>query len=82
MDFKSLSDDEIAVLAEEIPVMNVGKTVSDVLIDASVVSSKGESRRLIQNGGVSIDGVKITEDVLIDAVSLVKKGKNTFILVK
>ena len=82
MDVKALSDDEIAVLAEEIPVVNVGKTVSDVLIAANVVSSKGESRRLIQNGGISIDGIKITEDVLVETVSLIKKGKNTFILVK
>ncbi|RYX78778.1 tyrosine--tRNA ligase [bacterium] len=82
MEFMALSDEEIIVLANEIPVVTVGQTISDALIAAGIVSSKGESRRLIQNGGVSVNGSKITEDIPIETLSLIKKGKNTFILAK
>lgn len=35
--------------------------VADLLVQAGLVASKGEARRLIQGGGVSIDGVKVAD---------------------
>ncbi len=36
-------------------------TVLDVLVATGLASSRGEARRLIEGGGVSVDGVKVTE---------------------
>ena len=79
---ESLSNDEIDLLAAEIPVAATQQQVSAVLVASGAATSNGEVRRLIQNNAVAINGQKITEDVTIDSVSLVKKGKNSFVLVR
>lgn len=68
-------------LAGEIPVVSE-QTVINALVEARLASSNGEARRLIQGGAISINGQKITEDSTITATSLVKKGKNAFVLVQ
>jgi tyrosyl-tRNA synthetase len=80
-DFSSLSDTDIIDLAQEIPVAEQGSFV-EVLVSAGMAKSNGEARRLIQSGAVSVNGDKITEDRVIDHPCLVKKGKNSFVLVK
>jgi len=52
------------------------------LVEAGVASSNGEARRLIEGGAVSINGEKISEDTTVEATALLKKGKNSFILVR
>ena len=79
---ESLSNDEIDLLAAEIPVAATQQQVSAVLVASGAATSNGEVRRLIQNNAIAINGQKITEDVTIDSVSLVKKGKNSFVLVR
>ena len=81
-DFSSLTSDDLTVLAQEIPSVEVGVWVIDALVDKKVASSKGEARRLIGNGAISVNGLKITEDQQINAPSLIKKGKNSFIVAK
>lgn len=81
-DFASLQDDDIDALAAEIPTVTAGKSVIEVLVEAGVTASNGEARRLIGGGGVSVNGEKITDDTIIDTRSLVKKGKNSFVLVR
>lgn len=81
-DFSSLTSDDLAVLAQEIPSVEVGVWVIDALVDKKVASSKGEARRLIGNGAISVNGLKITEDQQINTLSLIKKGKNSFIVAK
>lgn len=76
-----LDQDEINLLAKEIPEISFGN-LSDELVKKELVSSKGEFRRLLESGAISVNGQKITEDIEIDKISLVKKGKNTFILVR
>lgn len=59
--------------------------IIDLMVLAKICKSKGEARRLIQGGGVSVDDVKI-EDVLQDADQdkiaqdgiIIKKGKKVF----
>ena len=48
-DFSSLTSDDLTVLAQEIPSVEVGVWVIDALVDKKVASSKGEARRLIGN---------------------------------
>ena len=65
-----LTDDQIGLL--------------DLMSKGGLISSNGEGRRLIQQGGVSVDGekvtnpaLKITKDALTNGV-VVKKGKKVF----
>ena len=53
-----------------------GKGILDVLVELNFVASKGEAKRLIQGGGVKVDGEKIadmgytfnfTENVILQA---------------
>lgn len=80
--FADLQPEDMDVLAHEIPVVGLGTSVIDALTEASLVSSNGEARRLIDSGAVSVNGQKITEDQRIEAVSLIKKGKNSFVLAR
>ena len=65
-------------------IVNGGVGLLDALVLAKVIPSKGEGRRLIQQGGIFVDNVKI-EDVnavltneMLDAGTVVRKGKKTF----
>ena len=81
-DFKSLNDADLDMLAREIPVAQTGISVIETLVNSSVSSSNGEARRLITSGAISVNGEKINEDRIIDSTSLIKKGKNNFVLVR
>ncbi len=80
--FESLSQTDIDLLAGEIPTATHGATVVDLLEGSGLVASKGEARRLILGGAISVDGEKILDDKVIDHPSLIKKGKNSFLLVR
>ena len=56
--------------------------IVDVLAHTGMVTSKGEARRLIQGGGVSIDGEKISDisqTVDISNPRIIKVGKRKFL---
>lgn len=70
--------------------LDAGKDILTMLVDTKLAASRGEARRLVQQGGVSVNGEKVTE---IDAtfttanyndegVILIKKGKKAFHQVK
>ena len=79
-----LDDDELKLLAVEIPTVELqdGLTLIDVLAASGIASSKSEARRLIQGNAVLINGVKAKDDLTIEKVSLIKKGRNQFALVR
>lgn len=77
----SLRDEDINALAAEIPDVDT-ETVVEALVLAGIASSNGEARRLISGGAISVNGEKITEDKQLDQLSLIKKGKNSFVLVQ
>ena len=59
--------------------------ILDVMVKAGLAKSKGEARRLIDQGGVSVDdvkvdsiGYKITKAQLESAPIIIKKGKKIF----
>ena len=80
--FSDLSSEDLDLLAAEIPTAGVGASVVDLLADNGLAASKGEARRLILGGAVSVNGEKILDDKTVDQPSLVKKGKNSFLLVR
>jgi tyrosyl-tRNA synthetase len=81
-DFASLNAGDLDALAAEIPVAQAGQSIVEVLVETGVATSNGEARRLIAGGAVTIGGVKVAEDTVIDSSNLVKKGKNNFVLVR
>ncbi len=81
-DFTELSDQEIEVLAGEIPTANQGQSIVEILVNTGASASNGEARRLLTAGAVTVNGEKVAEDKTIDGRSLLKKGKNSFILVR
>ena len=71
-------------IPDEIPEFNseVEKlTIIDLITTINFAPSKGEARRLIQQGGVSIDGEKITDiyqEIIFDSEKVLKVGKRKF----
>lgn len=80
-DFRQLSDDDLDALAQEIPRVDVGVGVIEALVVSGAVSSNGEAKRLLKSGAISLNGEKLTEDQAVNTTSLLKKGKNTFVLI-
>jgi len=76
-----LSDDDLDALANEIPRVDVGVGVIEALVVSGAVSSNGEAKRLLKSGAISLNGEKIAEDQAVNTTSLLKKGKNTFVLI-
>ncbi len=63
-----------------------GINILDLLVKSGLAPSKGEARRLVQQGGVSIDGNKIGDVMYIvdksifnDGKIVLKKGKKVFL---
>ena len=81
-DVASLTPEDVEALAAEIPTVAAGKTVVEALVEARVAASNGEARRLIMGGGVSMNGEKLTDDMVLESRALLKKGKNSFVLVR
>lgn len=82
LNIADLSETDMNVLTQELPTVTSGKNLVDMLVESKVAASNGEARRLIQNGGISIDAQKVSEDTVVNGPALIKKGKNTFVVVK
>jgi len=66
-----------------------GIAILDLLVNVKFIPSKGEGRRLIQQGGLSVDNEKvtgidlvITKDSFNDGKIVVKKGKKSFLKIE
>jgi tyrosyl-tRNA synthetase len=81
-EFSSLSESDLDELAQEIPTLDMGGSLIDALVGADIAGSNGEAKRLIDGSAISLNGQKITENVTLTEKSLLKKGKNTFILIR
>ena len=83
--FSGKGDDSNMPTTElEADVVGDGMNIVDLMIACSLATSKGEIKRLIQQGGVSLDGEKVTSfDLVVPADALkagvkIKKGKKIF----
>ena len=81
-DVRELSTDGLKLLSDTIPTAKKGSTAVEILVSTDIAKSNGEAMRLIKGNAVSVNDEKISEDHKITDLSLVKKGKNQFILVK
>ncbi|MGH7714128.1 MAG: tyrosine--tRNA ligase [Gemmatimonadaceae bacterium] len=88
-DPRQLSADALRVLREEIPFLDLGSeappnaiSVIDLLVRMGLAPSKGEARRQIQQGGVSVNGRRLgneefqvsREEAILGGYFLVRKG--------
>ena len=90
--FTDLTSNEIKELfsTEEVKEIELNKTLTDLLIDMKVASSKREAREFINGNAISINGVKETNpEVIIDSKFLldntyiiIKRGKKAYYLAK
>ena len=92
---KKLDEETLLAVFDGVPTFEVskdvvlGKKLMDVLTDdAAVFASKGEMRKLIQNGGFAVNKEKVAdlelaleaESLLNDKYLLVQKGKKNYFL--
>jgi tyrosyl-tRNA synthetase len=72
---------------EEISVVSQTYKLADLLLQTNLAASKGEARRLVEQGGVKIDGEKVSNaqtDLEINASRefLIQVGKRKFLKIK
>ena len=72
----------------EIENIGEGMNILDLLTVTNLAPSKGEARRLVQQGGISVNGEKIADTAhmvtgadFTDGECIVKKGKKVFLKV-
>ena len=81
-DLSSLTGEEIAEMGKYLAKGQMGTQLFDILVKTGLASSKTEARKLTQGNAISINGVKVTDDTVIDQIAIVKRGKNKFAVVK
>jgi tyrosyl-tRNA synthetase len=84
-DLRSLDAATLASALRELPnaELAAGTPVVHALVETGLVTSLGEARRAIAQGGVSVDGVKVQDDYALvrgslpGGVSVLRRGKKT-----
>jgi tyrosyl-tRNA synthetase len=56
-----------------------GATVAEFLVANNLAASKGEARRLVQQGGVSVDGTRITDASTLAVAGVWRVGPRRFV---
>ncbi len=79
------SDNMPSTQLTESDLTDEGINIIDTMVKASLVASRGEARRLIEQGGVSVDDVKVTAPQYMIPIAdfdkgfvIIKKGKKVF----
>ena len=81
-ELSDLTTDELDLLAKSFPTATKGAQLLDILVETGLASSKGEGRKLLSGNAISINGTKITEDQPVTELSLIKRGKNKFAIIR
>lgn len=80
--FAEFTADEIAEFAEYLPVVSQGTNLVDALVETGLADSKKKAREFIAQGAISINGTKIQEEIDLNQIAIIKKGKNKFAITK
>lgn len=83
-DFLDLNKTGKDSLAQELPLVKVGKSLAETLVAAGLATSNSEANRFVTAGSVSINGQKIVGE-MVDfqpGKNLLKRGKNSFAIVE
>ncbi len=81
-DFTGFSEDELKEFGEFLPTTKKGRMLVDLMVENGLAESKKKAREFIAQGAITINGEKVKDDVKVDQVALIKKGKNKFLVVK
>ena len=81
-DFSEFNEDEILEFAKYLPVEKKGTMLVDALVSNGLAESKKKAREFLTQGAITINGVKVTEDLELKQTAIVKKGKNKFLVIK
>ncbi len=83
-----LTENEIESIALLLPTLKLSEerpaiSLVDALVETELVSSKTEARKMIAGNAISVNGEKVTDEAFeITSLSILKRGKNKFALVK
>ena len=80
--FAEFSEDEILEFAKYLPVEQKGVMLVDALVNNGLAESKKKAREFIAQGAITINGVKVSDDLVVSQTAIVKKGKNKFLVIK
>ncbi len=93
---QQLNEQQLLQVLDGVPTVEISKTIVDAgidvvsfLADTNIFSSKGEARKMLQGGGVSINKIKVdsiehqvnASQLLNNKFLLVQKGKRNYFLV-
>jgi tyrosyl-tRNA synthetase len=90
-DPETLTPDVLAALGREVESAECATlpSLADALVNAKLAASKGAARRLVQQGGVYINGKRAEEDTTLDSISplaggyyLLRKGAKDYALIR
>ncbi len=75
------SDDMPTTVLDKADLENGEIGILNLLVKCNLAPSNGEARRLVQQGGISVDGEKVTDPkamIKIEEFVVIKKGKKVF----
>lgn len=85
---KNSASDNMPKIELEKNLISSGINIIDLLVTTNFISSKSEARRLIAQGGVTLNNGKVesaellvTEDMLTDDYAILKRGKKNYLKV-
>ena len=89
---KELSQEELKSAFCQMPTFKVenDKNIVDLLVEASICSSKREAREFVNNNSISINGEKINdldfiikkENAITDNMTVIRKGKKKYFIIE
>ena len=80
--FAEFTEDEINEFANFLPTVEKDVLLVDALVNNGLAESKKKAREFIVQGAITINGVKVKEDIELKQTAIIKKGKNKFLIVK
>lgn len=80
--FAEFTEDEINEFANFLPTVEKGMLLVDALVNNGLAESKKKAREFVAQGAITINGVKVKEDMKLRQTAIIKKGKNKFLIVK
>ena len=80
--FAEFSEDEILEFAKYLPVAKKGVKLVDALVENGLAESKKKAREFLGAGAITINGVKVKDDIELNQTAIIKKGKNKFLVVR
>lgn len=80
--FADFSEAELEDFANYLPLIKKGSNLVDALVETGLADSKKKAREFIAQGAISINGEKVKEEIALENLAIIKKGKNKFAIVK